>query len=65
MLTVKAQILEKEGRKEFVVLSYEDFLRMQEVIETYDDLRALRRAKEAEKDEPTVNLERAKELLGI
>jgi len=65
MLTVKAQILEKEGRKEFVVLSYEDFLRMQEEIEAYDDLRVLRQAKEREKDAPTVSLKQAKVHLGI
>lgn len=65
MLPIKAQIIEKDGRKEFVVLTYEDFLQMQQELEDYDDLRALRRAKELEKDAPTLSFEEAKEMLGI
>ena len=65
MLKLKPQILEKDGQKEFVVLSYEDFLRLQEELEAYEDLKALRQAKEKEKDAPTVSLEEAKTLLGI
>ena len=65
MLSIKAQIIEKDGRKEFVVLPYEDFLQIQQELEDYDDLRALRRAKEMEQDAPTVSLEKAKELLGV
>ena len=65
MITVKPQILEKDGRKEFVVLTYEDFLKIQEELEAYEDLRLLREAKEKEKDAPVVSLEDAKVLLGI
>ena len=65
MFTVKTQFLEKDGRKEFVVISYEDFLRMQEEIEAYEDLRALREAKEREKNAATIPLERAKDILGL
>ncbi len=54
MIEIKPQILEKEGRKEFVVLTYEDFLKLQEVLEDYEDLQMLREAKEAEKDAPTI-----------
>ena len=42
---MKAQIIEKRGGKEFAVIPYKDFLRMQEDLEDYDDLRELRRAK--------------------
>ena len=65
MFEVEVKILEKDGRKEFVILSYEDFIRMQEEIEAYEDLRALRQAKETEKEAPTVSLKQAKEMLGI
>jgi len=65
MLRIKPQILTKDGRKEFVVLSYDDFRKMEEELEAYDDLRALRQAKAKEQDAPTVNLEQAKSLLGI
>ena len=39
------QIIEKNGRKEFAVVPYKEFLRMQEKIEDYEDLVALRKAK--------------------
>ena len=42
---MKAQIIEKDGRKEFAVIPYKDFLRMQEELEDYDDLKELRNAK--------------------
>ena len=61
----RIQFLEKDGRKEFVVLTYEDFLKIQEELEAYEDLRLLREAKEKEKDAPVVSLEDAKVLLGI
>lgn len=42
---MKAQIIEKRGKKEFAVIPYKEFLRMQEELEDYRDLRSLRRAK--------------------
>lgn len=42
---MKTQIIEKSGKKEFAVIPYKDFLRMQEELEDYRDLRELRRAK--------------------
>jgi len=42
---MKPQIIEKHGKKEFAVIPYKDFLRMQEDIEDYNDLKALRKAK--------------------
>jgi hypothetical protein len=38
--------VKKNGKKDYVVLPYEEFLRVQEELEDYDDLRALREAKE-------------------
>ncbi|MEK7699246.1 MAG: type II toxin-antitoxin system Phd/YefM family antitoxin [Planctomycetota bacterium] len=42
---MKAQIIEKNGKKEFAVIPYKDFLRMQEDMEVYNDLKELRKAK--------------------
>jgi hypothetical protein len=39
------QIIEKNGRKEFAVLPYKQFLRMQQKLEDYEDLMILRKAK--------------------
>jgi hypothetical protein len=52
----KAQIIRKNGKKEFVVLPYAAFLRIQEDLGDYEDLRSLRKAKESEKDAPTIGL---------
>mgnify|MGYP001582347843 CR=1 FL=1 len=42
---MKAQIIENHGKKEFAVVPYRDFLRMQEELEDYHDLLELRKAK--------------------
>jgi len=42
---MEAQIIEKQGKKEFAVIPYKDFLRMQEELEDYHDLLELRRAR--------------------
>lgn len=65
MISINPQILEKDGKKEFVVLPYEDFLKIQEELESYDDLRILREAKQEERDAPSVSLEEAKKILNI
>jgi len=51
-MDINPQILEKNGRKEFVVFPYEDF-------------RSLREAKETERDSPTISLKEAKKQLDI
>lgn len=42
---MKAQIIEKHGKKEFAIIPYKDFLRIQEDLEDYADLKDLRKAK--------------------
>ena len=59
----KAQIIRKNGEKEFAVLPYADFLKIQEDLEDYEDLRRLREAKELEKKAPTVKLSDLKRSL--
>ena len=62
-MTLHPQILEKEGKKEFVVLPYEEFVQLQEQIEDYEDLKELRQAKATEHDAPTVALATVKKEL--
>jgi len=64
-MDINPQILEKNGRKEFVIFPYEDFLKIQEELDNYEDLRSLREAKETERDSPAISLEEAKKQLGI
>ena len=55
-MSIHPQIIEKDGRKEFVVLPYEEFLQMQEEIEKHEDLRTLREEKATVHAEPTRSL---------
>ena len=57
--------LEKDGRKAFAVLPYEEFIRIQEALEDLEDLKTLRQAKIEQTDEPTVSLEETREILDI
>lgn len=65
MVTLHPNILEQNGKKQFVVIPYEEFLQIQEELNDYEDLKELRQAKEAERDAPTISLEKAKKELGI
>ena len=48
MLTLHPDILVKNGKKQFAVLPYEEFLALQERLADADDLLELRKAKRAE-----------------
>ena len=63
MVTLHAQIIKKNGKKDYVVLPYEEFLKVQEELEDYDDLRSLREAKEAEKDAATIGMAELKKKI--
>lgn len=51
-------IIEKEGKKEFVVLPYEEFLVLEEAINDYEDLRDLREEKERSNNQPGVPIDK-------
>ena len=63
MAIVNAQIIKKNGKKEYVVLPYEEYLRIQDELEDYQDLRCLREAKETEKDAPTIGMAELKKRI--
>lgn len=63
MVIQNAQIIKKEGKKEFVVLPYAEFLKIQEELLEYEDLRCLRKAKEIEKDSPTIGIDALKQQI--
>ena len=64
MVILHAQIIRKDGKKEYAVLPYEEFLKIQEQLQDYEDLRSLREAKEAEKDAPTIGIDELKKKIG-
>jgi PHD/YefM family antitoxin component YafN of YafNO toxin-antitoxin module len=63
MIALNVQIIKKNGKKEFVLLPYEEFVNIQEQLEDYEDLRCLREAKAAEADAPTIGLDELKARL--
>ncbi len=63
MAVVNAQIIKKNGKKEYVVLPYKEFLRIQEELQDYQDLRCLRKAKEMEKDAMTIGMAELKKKI--
>ena len=64
MIELHPQVIEKDGEKAFAVLPYDEFVRVQEELEDYEDLRQLREAKEQDKEAPTITLAELKKELG-
>lgn len=54
MLKLRPEILERDGKKQFVVLRYEEYQAMREAIDDLEDLRDLRRAQLKERHLPTI-----------
>ncbi len=65
MVVLHPNILEKDGRKEFVVLPFEEFKKIEEELSLYEDLKDLREAKEKEQNAPSYSLDKAKKELNI
>jgi PHD/YefM family antitoxin component YafN of YafNO toxin-antitoxin module len=65
MIKLNAKILEKNGEKEFVVIPYEQFLKIQEELHDYESLKALREAKSKEANAKTTSFDDVKKELKI
>ncbi len=52
------QIIEKQGKKEFVVLPFEEFENLLEIAEAYEELVELRQAKLQTHQEPGIPLDK-------
>ena len=65
MLKLHPEILTKNGKKEFVVLPYKEFLAMQDRLADAEDLLELRKAKRAEARKKSVPLAEVKRQLKI
>lgn len=63
MIKLHPEFISKNGKKEFAVLPYEEFLKLQEILEDLEYLRDLRLAEEEDKDSPDFSLEEVKEIL--
>ncbi|MBI2831223.1 MAG: type II toxin-antitoxin system Phd/YefM family antitoxin [Chloroflexi bacterium] len=65
MAALDIQIIKKNGKKEYVVMPYKEFLKMQEELDDYESLRILREAKRAEKNASTIGIEELKTRMKI
>ena len=65
MIDLNPQIIEKDGNKAFVILAYEDFVKIQNELEDYEDLRVLREAKLKDAETPTIGFKDAKKELNL
>ena len=65
MLKLHPEILEKNGKKLFAVLPYEEFLEMQSRLADAEDLLELRKAKRSEAKKRAIPLSELKRELGL
>ena len=65
MIELHPEIIEKDAKKQFVILKYEEFVAIQEALADADDLAALRAAKKDERDAPAIPLDQVVDELGL
>lgn len=65
MMTLHPEILVKDGKKQFALLPYEEFMALKERLEDVEDLLQLRKAKKAEGRKRTVSLAHVKRQLDL
>ena len=65
MVSLNPKILKKNGKKQFVILTYEEFLKIQEELENYEDLCLFREAKQRKTEASTISLKEAKKELKL
>ncbi len=55
MIDLHPEFLTKNGKKEFVVFTYEEFIKIKELLEDAEDLMELRKIKLEEKESPLIS----------
>ncbi len=64
-MTLHPNILERDGKKAFAVLPYEEFVKVEEELADFESIKQLRAAKADEKTASTVPLAAIREELKI
>jgi hypothetical protein len=62
MIQINPMCFNENGKK-YVTLPYEEFMKIQELLEDLKDLQDLRTVKTEERDSPSVSLEDVKKIL--
>jgi PHD/YefM family antitoxin component YafN of YafNO toxin-antitoxin module len=65
MIELHPEILRKNGKNEFVVLPYEEFVAIQELLEDAENLPELRRAAAEDPGGPGLSVQDARRELGL
>jgi len=65
MVTLHPNILERDGEKAFAVLPYEEFVKIEEELDCFENLKELRGAKAEEAIAPTTSLASVRKELKI
>ena len=65
MIELHPEIIEKDGKKQFVILPYEEFVAVEQALADAEDLAALRAAKKEEHAAPGVPLADVVDDLGL
>lgn len=65
MIELHPEVLKKNGKSEFVILPYEEFVVLQEHLADAEDLSDLREAIRQEGDAPTISLGELKRNLTV
>jgi predicted AAA+ superfamily ATPase len=61
-MEMNPQYIDKDGKKEFVVLPYQEFLALHERLEDLEDLLELRKAKIESQNEPVYTLDEVESM---
>ena len=65
MFNINPELITKDGKPMFAVIPYEQFLVIKEMLENLADLLDLRAAKQEEYNQPAINLNNVKQMLGL
>ncbi len=65
MFNLNPELITKNGKPMFAVISYEQFLAIKEMLEDLQDLKDLRSARQEEHSQPAIALNDVKQLLGL
>jgi hypothetical protein len=65
MIELHPEILKKDGKKQFVILPYEEFVAIEQALADAEDLAALRAARKEEHAAPAISLDEVVDDLGL
>jgi hypothetical protein len=65
MIALHPEILRKDGKEQFVVLTWEEFSAVQALLEDLEDLRAIDEAKRQDEGDAGLSTEQIRQQLGL